>query len=71
MSNEGGDKKSRSNLNDLLKKYNIVLNNNSVLRTDYYKYFHPKEALIPNGVLHEDFIRMINKEEKNIKNINL
>ncbi|KAL5106125.1 hypothetical protein TcWFU_003135 [Taenia crassiceps] len=25
---------------------------NSVVRTSYYKYFHPKEALIPNGIVN-------------------
>lgn len=24
----------------------------SVVRTNYYKYYHPKEALIPNGILN-------------------
>ena len=24
----------------------------SVLRINYYKYFHPKEAFVPNGVLN-------------------
>lgn len=24
----------------------------AVVRTSYYKYFHPKEALIANGVLN-------------------
>lgn len=64
MSQEGGDKKSKSNIDEFIKKYNISLNNNSVIRTSYYKYFHPKEAFINNGVLHEDFLRSISNEEK-------
>jgi len=51
MAMEGGDKKSRSNLNDVLKNFNVVLNHNSVLRTNFYKYLHPKEAYITNGVV--------------------
>ena len=64
LSQDGGDKNSRSNLNSILAKYSIVISNNSVIRTTYFKYFHPKEALITNGVLHEDFLRVVNKEEK-------
>ncbi len=67
MSQHGGDKKSRSNLNKFLKDFNIKLNNNSVIRTNYYKYFHPKEAFISNGVLHDDFIRIANNEKKQKK----
>lgn len=63
MSQDGGDKTSRSNLNQVLAKYNISVANNSVIRTTYFKYFHPKEALIANGALHEDFMRVVNKEE--------
>jgi len=64
LSQDGGDKTSRSNLNTVLSKYSIGLANNSVIRTTYFKYFHPKEALITNGVLHEDFLRVANKEER-------
>jgi len=51
MSMEGGDKKSSSNLNEVLKNFNIVLNNNAVIWTNFYKYLHPKEAYITNGVI--------------------
>lgn len=63
MSQDGGDKTSRSNLNQILPKYGIGVSNNSVIRTTYFKYFHPKEALITNGMLHEDFRRVANKED--------
>ena len=29
-----------------------MVNNDAVVRTNYYKYFHPKECLIQNGVLN-------------------
>ena len=64
MSQDGGDKGSRSNLNAVMARYSISLCNNSVIRTTYFKYFHPKEALVTNGLLHEDFLRVVNKEEK-------
>lgn len=51
MASEGGDKKSRGNLNEFLAHYGVKLNDNSVIRTNYYKYYHPKEVLISNGVI--------------------
>ena len=40
--------------NDKNKINNIIFftNTDSVVRTVYYKYFHPKEVLISNGVLN-------------------
>ena len=64
MAEEGGDKKCRSNLNEFLAPYNIQLANNNVVRTSYYNYFHPKEALVTNGVLHEDFLRVLANEPR-------
>ena len=29
-----------------------MINNDAVVRTNYHKYFHPKEVLISNGVLN-------------------
>ncbi|XP_023240963.1 intraflagellar transport protein 52 homolog [Centruroides sculpturatus] len=49
---EGGEKKFQTNINFLLEEYGIMVNNDSVVRTVYYKYFHPKEALVSNGVLN-------------------
>lgn len=64
MTGEGGDKRNRSNLGDFLEPFGIELSNNTVVRTNYYKYFHPKEALVNNGVLHEDFLRVLANEPK-------
>ena len=64
LAQDGGDKSSRSNLNTVLAKYSLGVANNAVIRTTYFKYFHPKEALVTNGVLHEDFLRVANKEER-------
>ncbi|XP_063599987.1 intraflagellar transport protein 52 homolog [Penaeus indicus] len=52
LAEEGGEKKANSNINFLLEEYGIAVNNDSVVRTCYYKYFHPKECLITNGVLN-------------------
>jgi intraflagellar transport protein 52 len=35
----------------------LGLHSDSVVRINFYKYFHPKEALIPNGVLNREINR--------------
>ncbi|XP_014271735.1 intraflagellar transport protein 52 homolog isoform X1 [Halyomorpha halys] len=62
---EGGEKKFETNINYLLEEYGIMINNDSVVRTHYYKYFHPKECLIPNGVLNRGIAKFLGKEVKN------
>lgn len=49
---EGGERRFKTNINFLLEEYGIVVNNDSVVRTLYYKYFHPKECLVSSGVLN-------------------
>ncbi|GAB6023615.1 Intraflagellar transport protein 52 [Chamberlinius hualienensis] len=49
---EGGEKRFKTNINLFLAEIGIGINNDSVVRTLYYKYFHPKECLISNGVLN-------------------
>ncbi|CUT99008.1 intraflagellar transport protein 52 [Echinococcus multilocularis] len=49
---ENGESKYPTNINYLLEQYGISINNDSVVRTSYYKYFHPKEAIIPNGIVN-------------------
>ena len=38
-----------------------MVNSDSVARTHYYKYFHPKEALVSNGVLNREISRAAGK----------
>lgn len=52
MLNEGGEVSADTNINFLLEEFGIACNNDAVIRTVYYKYFDPKEALISNGVLN-------------------
>ncbi|OXB66553.1 UNVERIFIED_CONTAM: hypothetical protein H355_004560, partial [Colinus virginianus] len=52
MLSEGGESRSGTNINFLLEDYGIVFNNDAVVRNVYYKYHHPKEALISDGVLN-------------------
>jgi len=56
-----------TNLNYLLEQFGISVNNDCVVRTSFYKYFHPKEALISNGILHQEVVRVGNNEPKEAK----
>jgi intraflagellar transport protein 52 len=38
-----------------------------VIRTSFYKYFHPKEAYIHNGILNEEVTRVVNGYSKEPK----
>ncbi|XP_067935005.1 intraflagellar transport protein 52 homolog [Watersipora subatra] len=52
MMGEGGEAKYDTNINYLLEQFGVMVNNDAVVRTSYYKYYHPKEALVANGVLN-------------------
>ena len=52
MMGEGGEPSYKTNINYFLEDYGIAVNTDSVIRLEYYKYHHPKEALITNGVLN-------------------
>ncbi|KAJ9573714.1 hypothetical protein L9F63_008927 [Diploptera punctata] len=49
---EGGEKNFQTNVNFLLEEYGIMINNDCVVRTHYFKYFHPKECLVANGIIN-------------------
>ncbi|KAI9179974.1 hypothetical protein H9P43_005306 [Blastocladiella emersonii ATCC 22665] len=55
---EGGEAASGTNFNYLLEEYGMSVNSDSVVRTSYYKYFHPKEAHVANGVLNRELTRV-------------
>jgi intraflagellar transport protein 52 len=42
LSAEGGDSKTGTNFNYFLEEYGIEVNSDSVVRSTFYKYFHPK-----------------------------
>ncbi|XP_052258135.1 intraflagellar transport protein 52 homolog [Dreissena polymorpha] len=52
MAGEGGESRFDTNINFFLEEFGINVNSDAVVRTSYYKYFHPKECLISNGVLN-------------------
>ncbi|KAF6258344.1 hypothetical protein COO60DRAFT_1270809 [Scenedesmus sp. NREL 46B-D3] len=47
---EGGE--ASTNINYFLEEHGIAVNSDAVVRTAHYKYLHPKEALISDGVLN-------------------
>ena len=57
---DGGDKQSGSNINNLLQEFGITGNSDSVLRSVYHKYLHPKEVYIAEGVLVPDISKKKN-----------
>ncbi|CAD8120067.1 unnamed protein product [Paramecium sonneborni] len=61
---DGGESKSTSNLNAFIEKFGIYVNNDCVVRTCYFKYFHPKEAYIQQGVINQEIVRVINGEQR-------
>ncbi|WAR24479.1 IFT52-like protein [Mya arenaria] len=52
LAGEGGESRFDTNINFFLEEFGINVNADAVVRTSYYKYFHPKECLISNGVLN-------------------
>ncbi|XP_032206511.1 intraflagellar transport protein 52 homolog isoform X2 [Mustela erminea] len=61
MLGEGGESRFDTNINFLLEEYGIMVNSDAVVRNVYYKYFHPKEALVSNGVLNREISRAAGK----------
>lgn len=62
MANEAADKSVFQNYNAFLANFDIRLHNDVVIRSNYYKYFHPKEAFITNGELNRDITKFVNSE---------
>lgn len=61
MMSEGGEAKCNTNINFLLEEFGVIVNNDTVVRSVYHKYFHPMEALIANGVLNRELNRASGK----------
>eukprot|EP00798_Chlamydomonas_sp_ICE-L_P029961 gene29962-18028_t len=61
MLGEGGETKAGTNINYWLEEYGMSVNSDSVVRTTHYKYLHPKEALISDGILNRAVISTAGK----------
>ena len=57
---EGGEHKFNTNINAMLEQIGISVNNDCVIRKTYFKYLHPKEAFIGNGILNTELVRYAN-----------
>ncbi len=57
MLGEGGEAKNGTNVNYLIEQFGISVNNDSLVRTSYYKYLHPKEVFVSNGILNKEIVR--------------
>lgn len=66
MLGEGGEIDFNTNVNFFLEEYGMSINNDAVVRPHYYKYFHPKEALISGGVAIETIVQELITNNKNI-----
>lgn len=67
---EGGEQQADTNINFLLEEFGVVVNNDAVIRTIFYKYFDPKEALISNGVLNRSVAIAAKKNVSNDQHSN-
>lgn len=59
---EGGENKLQTNINAMLEQVGISCNTDSVIRKSFYKYLHPKEAFVGNGILNKELVRVANGE---------
>ncbi|KAJ3209464.1 Intraflagellar transport protein 52, partial [Clydaea vesicula] len=65
LTGEGGDAQFNTNFNYLLEDYGMSVNSDAVTRTVYFKYFHPKEVYITNGVLNRELNKAGGKKVNN------
>jgi len=53
---EGGEARYETNVNYLLEDYGLSFNNDACVRTVYYKYLHPKEVYVANGIVNKEIV---------------
>eukprot|EP01006_Ploeotia_vitrea_P035671 TRINITY_DN65922_c4_g1_i1.p1 TRINITY_DN65922_c4_g1~~TRINITY_DN65922_c4_g1_i1.p1 ORF type:complete len:475 (+),score=46.02 TRINITY_DN65922_c4_g1_i1:75-1499(+) len=61
MFGEGGDTRFQTNLNELFEEWGMSIKSDAVVRAVYYKYFHPKEVCIYNGIVNRELNRAAGK----------
>ena len=61
---EGGESRLDTNINAFLEQVGISVNSDSVIRKHFYKYLHPKEAFVGNGILNKEIVRVAKGEAK-------
>jgi len=65
--NEGGESRLNTNINYLLEQFGTSVNADTVVRTSFFKYMHPKEAYVSHGNLSNDFTRLAKGLSKSSK----
>lgn len=60
MLGDGGERLAESNMNYLLEEFGMTVNADSVIRSVFYKYLHPKEVFICDGLLVPDLAKKKN-----------
>jgi intraflagellar transport protein 52 len=63
MTGEGGETSFNTNFNYFLEEYGISVNPDSVARTVYFKYFHPKEVYVTQGIVNREINRAAGKKQ--------
>jgi intraflagellar transport protein 52 len=58
LMSEGGEAKAETNINYFLEEYGISVNTDAVVRSVFYKYFHPKENLVTSGIINAEIARV-------------
>ncbi|GMR56503.1 hypothetical protein PMAYCL1PPCAC_26698, partial [Pristionchus mayeri] len=67
---EGGEPELTTNINYFLEEFGIFANPDCVIRTVFYKYFDPKEALVSNGIINRAIPTAAGKPSSNDQNAN-
>ena len=61
---EGGEGRLDTNINAFLEQVGISVNSDSVIRKHFFKYLHPKECFVGNGILNKELVRVAKGEAK-------
>ncbi|XP_059618469.1 intraflagellar transport protein 52 homolog [Phlebotomus argentipes] len=59
---EGGETDFNTNVNFLLEEYGMSINADVALRANYYKFFHPKEAIVGEGIGTQSLLKLIREQ---------
>ncbi|XP_055710656.1 intraflagellar transport protein 52 homolog [Phlebotomus papatasi] len=59
---EGGETDFNTNVNFFLEEYGMSINADVALRASYYKFFHPKEAIVCEGIGTQSLLKVIREQ---------
>ncbi|KAK0180960.1 hypothetical protein PV327_003287 [Microctonus hyperodae] len=67
MLSEGGENKLNTNINFLMEEFGIMVNNDSVVRINYSRIYHPKECIISHGLSNKSRFGKNREESSNMQ----